>query len=164
MPEPIEFLIIQNLQAALQGITVAGGYHYDVQATLVKLDPNQNVEALVADKPRPFVVIDVVPERWQYLASGQVRVVMPLVVYWVGDSHPDADEMPDQDESRLRTYLRGCADVEKAIAPDYRRGGYATDTKIVKQTFNGELDGRDVWAAIELEVLVHRVYGSPNAA
>lgn len=158
MPEPIEYQIVTNLQDALQSIRVANGYHFDVAATAVKLDPNQGVEDVIApDGPRPFIVLEVTPESWQYFPAGQVRIAFPVTVHWVSES------TPTDDASRLQTYLRGCADVERAIAVDPTRGNRAADTRIVKRTFETAVDGSQVWAMVEIEMAVHRTYGAPDA-
>jgi hypothetical protein len=158
MPEPNEYQIVLNLQTALLAITVVGGYHYDVAALAVKLDPNQDVEALLAPAgPRPFVVLEVKPERWEYFPASQLRLVLPVTIYWVHDSDPTVDL------SRLRTYLRGCADVERAIAVDITRGGRAVDTRIVKRTHDAIGDGAQVWAVVDTEIITHRTFGAPDA-
>jgi hypothetical protein len=155
--DPIEFRIIQNLLAALQAITVAGGYHYTVAATAVKLDPNQGIEALIAPGgPRPFVLIEVTPETWQYWPASQVELALPVKIHWVSES------TPTDDASRLQTYWRGCADVEKTIAVDISRGGLATDTRITQRTLETVPDGSEVWAAIDVAMKLHRTYGQPN--
>lgn len=157
MPEPIEFQVVTNLQTALQGINKAAGYYFDVHAVeAVKLDPNSSVETLIApDGPRPFIVIEVQPERWEYSPASQVKLTMPLIVHWVSESEPT------DDASRLQTFFRGCADVEKAIAVDLSRGGVAADTRILKRTQETAVDGAQVWAMLELQVLLHRTYGQP---
>lgn len=158
MPEPIEFRILQNLQTALLAISVAGGYHYTVAAGAVKLDPNQNVEALIAPGgPRPFVLLEVAPEAWKYFPAGEVRLVLPVTIHWISES------TPSDDNSRMQTFFRGCADVEKAIAVDPGRGGNAMDTRIVRREFETAVDGSQVWAQIETEIALRRTYGSPNA-
>lgn len=158
MPEPIEYLIVRNLQTALLAISVAGGYHYDVAGLAVKLDPNQDIEALIAPEgPRPFLVLEVLPERWEYFPANQVRLTLPVTIHWVGQSDPTVDE------SRLQTYLRGCADVERALAIDIGRGGYATDTRIVRRTLDPRPDGAETWAIIETAIAVNRTYGAPDA-
>lgn len=157
MLEPIEYRILANLQAALQQITVGGGYHYDVLGTAVKLDPNQDVEALIEPGgPRPFVVIELAPERWEYFPADQLRLALPMTIHWVHESSPEADE------SRTLTYLRGCADVEQALAIDPGRGGLATDTRITKRTFEGAVDGSQVWGMVDITITLHRTYGQPN--
>lgn len=156
--DPIEYRVIRNLQAALQAISIAAGYHFDVQAVAVKLDPNVAIEALVApDGPRPFILIDVAPERWGMVERPRgLRLVMPVTIHWVSDSTPTVDE------SRQLVFLKGCADVEQAIALDITRGGLAFETRIVKREIEKAPDGAEVWAMVDTELVVHRDYGSPN--
>ena len=157
MSEPIEYLVIRNLQAALQAISVTGGYHYDVSDAAVKLDPNVAVESLVHPSfTRPLILIEVVPERWAYQPASALKLFLPLTIHWVSDSTPTTDE------SRMQTFFRGCADVEQAIAEDVGRGGLASDTRIVKRLFDTAVEGSRVWAQIYIEIWLHRVYGSPN--
>lgn len=159
MPEPIDFQIVQSVQQALQAIAVAAGYHYDVVATAVKLDPNQAVEELVApDGPRPFVLIELPPfPPPEYHPAMQIRKVLPLTIHWVSDS------TPTDDTSRLKTFCRGLADVERAIAVDVTRGGLAYDTRIGQQSLDMSVGGAQVWAVTEVQVLIHRTYGAPDA-
>ncbi len=156
MPEPIEFQIVQNLQTALRAIAVASGYHYDVVATAVKLDPNQGVEALIPpDGPRPFVLIDVGKDRWEYFPAGELRLVLPVTIYWVSES------LPTDDNSFMQTYFRGCADIERAIAIDPGRGALASDTRITGRTLDS-LGGAQVWAVIDVAISLRRTYGQPD--
>lgn len=158
MAEPIDYQIVTNLQTALRAMSVGSGYHYTVTSTAVKLDPNQGIESLIAPGgPRPIVILEVPPESWTYFPASQVRIAMAVTVHWVSDS------TPTDDASRLQTYLRGCADVERAIAVDTTRGGLAVDTRIVKRTPEPVGDGSQVWASVDLEILVHRTYGQPDA-
>ena len=156
--DPIEYRILTHLRDTLAAITIGAGYHYDVLGTAVKLDPNQDVEMLIApDGPRPFIVLEVKPEAWAYPESfGGLRLVVPVTVHHVNASRPE------KDESRLQTYLRGCADVEQAIAVDPSRGGLAVDTTITRRTFEGATDGSQVWALVDVTIVVRRQYGQPN--
>ena len=157
--EPREYLILRNLQQALLAIAVASGYHYDVKALAVKLDPNHNVEDLIAPEgPRPFVILELRAERWVYYPANVMNLVLPWTIHWVHDSDPTIDE------DRVRMFFRGCADVEAAIVPATGRGGLAIDTRIVNRELqkNGPDDGSQVWAAIDLEIKLERTYGQPN--
>lgn len=159
MPEPIDFQIVQDLQAALGAMSVSTGYHYTVAVTAVKLDPNHEVEDIIAPTgPRPFVILELTPdEGWEYQPAEQLVFRLPLTIHWVSDS------TPTDDASRMQTYLRGCADVERAITRDITRGGLAQDTRLVKRTFDTAVDGAQVWAQIDLEIFVYRTYGAPDA-
>lgn len=157
MPEPREFLIVKNLQAALQGISVANGYHNDLAAIAVKLDPNVDVEFLLGEqKLRPFVVLELTPDEFAYSPSMMVDVRMPAIVHFVNDSDPE------DDDSWLREFLRGCADVEQALTGDISRGGRAVDTRITSREFQS-YGGGQVWAIVRTSILVRRSYGAPNA-
>jgi hypothetical protein len=157
VPEPTEYLAIANLQEALQGISVGAGYFYDVRGTAVKLDPNQDVATLVEpDGPQPFIAIEVKPERREYEAGASVvHITRPITVHWVRESDPT------HDEDLLRTFFRGIADVEKAVADDPSRGGYASETRVVTCTLSRDEDGSQVWAMVDLELWTIRTYGEP---
>jgi hypothetical protein len=157
--EPIDYLIVRHLQTALGAMSVAAGYHYTVAGSAVKLDPNHNVDAFIApDGPRPFVILELKPEEREYQPARQVRIVMPITIHWVGEC------LPHIDESRLQTFLRGCADVERAIGADPTRGGLAVDTRILTRTADDSTEGAQVWAVIETEIRWYRTDGQPDAA
>jgi hypothetical protein len=160
VPEPTDYLAIVNLQEALQGITVGAGYFYDVRGTAVKLDPNHDVTTLVEpDGPKPFIAIEVKPERREYEAGGQansvVHITRPITVHWVRDTDPT------RDADILLTFFRGVADVEKAVAADPHRGGHASETRVLTCALNSTEDGARVWAMVDLELWTIRTYGEP---
>lgn len=156
--EPSSYLAVVNLQAALKAIAVAGGYHHDVVDTAVKLDPDTDVEALLTPGgPRPFVVLVVAPEAREYSNANRVGLAQPVTIHWVSESEPT------DDTSRMLTFFRGCADVERAIAQDIGRGGHAIDTKVITCTYNTASGGSQVWAAIDVVIHSRRVYGEPDA-
>lgn len=158
MAEPIEFLIVQDLQAALRQISPAAGYHYDVASMAVKLDPNHKIEDFIdPNGPRPFLILEVGKERREYAPASEVRVVLPLTVHWVGESSPA------EDENRMQMFYRACADIERAVAKDPSRGGRAVDTRITGRTFDTAVDGAQVWALVDLQVSLWRTYGEPDA-
>lgn len=171
MPEPIEYRIIRHVQATLQAVRAAEGFFYSLPGVGVKFDPNINVEQLVdtAQGLRPFCLIQVAPETWQYSPASQIKLRMPVTVHWLHDAHALEEALvgepsPPRDEDRVKLYFRGCADVEQALAVDSGRGGLATDTRIGKRTMNPEIDSQLVHAMVDLEILVHRTFGQPNGA
>ncbi len=154
--DPIAFRIMQNLQSALKNISVAGGYHHDIAAQAVKLDPNHDVESLIGDEPlRPFIILEYGSQSFEYQPASQIITKIPLSIHAIDDSDP-AD-----DDSWMRTYLALCADVEQAIAVDTTRGGLATDTRILNLAVH-RIEGREVWAEIACEIRVYRTFGEPN--
>ena len=168
MSEPLEFRALQALQAALQGVAGAG-YYYDLAASAVKLDPDQGVDELLeAFGPRPYVILEVTPDRWAYnYGADQVKVVLPVTVHWVHEPTRTSDQMLGEPESahdadRLQVFWRGCADVERAIGRDVHLGGLVTDTRILNRRWvPSEQDSQRIWAAIETEITLHRTYGQP---
>jgi len=154
--EPLEFRIVQNLQAALRSISVANGYHHDFQALAVKLDPNQDVESLIGDEAlRPFLILALSPDAYDYFPAEQIRLRMPFIIHAINNTDPK------EDDSKLKSYLRLCADIEKAIAVDITRDALATDTRIFEREMH-EFDGQQVWAMVKGEIREHRTYGAPN--
>lgn len=156
MADPIELRIVQNLQLALQGIAVAGGYHYDLAALAVKLDPNVDVEALIASQAlRPFLILELAPDSFSYSASMMTSIELPATIHFVQDSDPT------DDADWLRTYLQLCADAEQALAVDISRGGLAMDTRITSREYHAFGDSQ-VWALVKTVISVRRQYGRPN--
>jgi len=154
--DPVEFRIVEHLQAALLAISVAGGYHHDVAAFAVKLDPNHDVESLIgATAKRPFAILALDPDTFSYSPSMMVRIAMPATVHFVNDSDPT------DDASWIEEYFTLCADVERAVAQDITRGGLAIDTRIVQREYRS-FQGQQVWAQVKLDIGVRRTYGSPN--
>jgi hypothetical protein len=156
VPTPIEYQAIRNAQAALQAIAIASGYFFDVVDAAVKLDPDQAAEALVRpDGSRPFILIEMRDEVWQYDQANELRLTLPFTLHWVSDAPPAVDE------SRLEMFYQACADVEKALAVDISRGGVASDTRITKRRMDMP-PGTRVWALIDAEIWLRRQYGQPN--
>lgn len=167
MAEPREYRVLRALQTALASLRTATGAWYDLAAASVKLDPNQDVEALVStDGPRPFVILEVRPETWGY-SPDSVRLVIPVAVHWVHDAQPREDGLlgeptPPADEDRQQVFWRGCADVERAIGADVSLGGLVTDARIVGREFDDQVDSQLVHAVISTEITLRRTYGQPE--
>lgn len=156
MSEPIEYRIVQSLQTALLSIAIAGGYHHDVAALAVKLDANHSVEELIGDSAlRPFFILEMTADTFTYQPANRIRIVMPAIIHAVHDSDVTVDD------SWVRTYFRLCADIEQAVAVDITRGGLATDTRVLSREFK-TFNGSQVWAQVNAEIRVPRLYGEPN--
>lgn len=164
LPDPVDFQIVQSLQTALKAMSTSSGYHYTVHGTAVKLDPNHKSEDLVPGAnapigpPRPFVLLDLslpsvfdFPER-----GGQVRITQPFSVAWVNDY-----DLED-DDSLLRTFFRGIADVEKAVVADVTRGGLAYETRIASRQMRQPAKSRELWAVVSGVIVRSRAYGVSN--
>lgn len=153
--EPLDYQALAHLKTALQAITVAGGYYYDVDADGVKLDPNQDVEALLLPSgPRPLILIEALPERREHFPCDEVKVTRPVNVHWAQLS------TPTDDNSFELVAARGKADIEKAVRVDPSRGGIAMDTLIVQQDTKHEFAPL-VWVVTEIELTLYRTNGAP---
>lgn len=156
--DPVELQILVDLRDALRGITIAGGYFHEVQSDAVKLDPDVDVDALVhGGGARPFIYIEGGQESWRYegMPNG-VELQWPITIHWV---HQVDD--PTRDEARMEAFLKGVADVEKAITVDIGRGGLARDHRITSRRLALSEDGSQIWAVVDTVVTVKRRYGQP---
>jgi hypothetical protein len=155
LPEPNEYQMVLNLQAALLAIAVASGYYHDLSPTAVRLDANANIEELIGENQvRPFVLINVLPETRTYSPAMRVDIATPIEIHFVNEP-PDPD-----DATRLREFFRARADIERAVTRDITRGGTAIDTKILDNSLE-QVDGTSlVWTKTQLRVLSRRVYGA----
>ena len=166
MPEPIDFLIIQNLQSALRNISTTAdpAFHHTVESLSVKLDPDHKVEELISSMTsadpqsprRPFIILEIPPDGpWDYQTSAQILTELPWSIHFVNDTDVT------QDNALLQEYLRAAADIEQAIAADHTRGALAVDTRILSREMH-ELSGQMVWTMVSGVVRLYREYGKPN--
>lgn len=156
--EPIDLRIMLALQERLQAIQISDGYYYTVPASAVRFDPDIEIDDLMAeDSPRPFIVIELTDDPHEhYQAPDELKVTLKVRVHWVSDTVPTADV------SRLQVYLRGCADVERALGGiDRSLGGLATDLSIVDRNDEQAPNGAQVRAVIDLEIRFYRRFGNP---
>ena len=158
MPDPIELRVVQSLQTALRSISVAGGYFHDVQSVAVKLDADANVKEIIgtSGNARPFIILEVIPESFDYQQANQVRLEIPYIIHFVNDT--DATD----DAAMLGEYYKACADIETAIDVDGTRGALATDTIIRNREMRKGAEGQLVWSQVTIEVRLNRTYGAPN--
>lgn len=159
-----------SLQAALQQITLAGGYFNDVKTTSVTLDPVALELVPSTEVPRLIVAGRIEPvnrdfagsrpvqvkDRWRYVIAGRI------------DAPGGADT-----SARNTVCAQLEADIEKALAVDPQRTDLATLTGgTVLQalyTYVGQatrfvfVSGDQTMCFIELpvELVIQRVYGKP---
>lgn len=159
MPEAIEYQILLDLQTALRGISVVGGYNYDVLADAVSIDPTDEASGLFLNSlaMQPYLIIEVAQNREiTYFPAHQMREVIPIDIWAAKDAEPLVPA------SRLQTFQRLCADIEQALAVDVTRGGLATDTRVANKQPNYMVGGQRVVVAVQTEIRLYRTYGAPN--
>ena len=158
MAEPLGYQILLNLQEALRGISTGSGYFFSVDSAAVSIDPVDVIEIVLGRAASsPFFVIELgVSGRPSYEKASQLLELLPFnVVAFANATNLDP-------VSRVKTYERLCADIEKALTVDIDRGGLATDTRITGKQMQVTTGSLRVVAVIGLEVRTHREYGKPN--
>jgi len=125
--EPILLRAILALQSALQGISKAGGYHYDVKATSVALEPV--ALQTIPTSELPYFIVGLVEEGLSltarsYQGARYVKDVwsFPLVARVDADG---ADPL-----RKIRAGINLIADVEKAVHVDLSLGNLVIDTRL----------------------------------
>lgn len=154
---PVVFRILQSIQAAVQGISTAGSYFYDVDPSSVVLDPVSL--AAVMPGQLPFVVCgDVIPGERVFASSRPVQIkdVFSVTLMW----RVDADSTDA--EARYRAGWNFVADLERALLTDPQRGALALYTYVQQSTvYVGEAGQAMVFGSTPAEVRLNRVYGQP---
>ena len=163
---PIVLALCFSLQAALQRISTAGGYFYDVKPSSVVLDAQNLTGVNLTDVP--FLVVGhqvepvtrdfnssrpvAVKDRWRFMLAGRV-------------------DAPGFDTSVKQTALSQFeADIEKALTVDPQRLDLNTLTGGVCQQalytyvgqgtrYMGEPDQAMCFLEMPVEVLLQRTYG-----
>lgn len=169
MAEPNDYRAILELQHALRQLRTENGCHYDVDHDAVMFDAEADVESLIApDAKRPFVMLEVGDEEWDYPERpGGVTIMIPVLIHWVHDASPRADRVTGDptrmtDDRRAQIYWRGVADVERVIN-QHVQGGSQTmiDCRIMRRSPSRFDTGALVWAEIDTRIYIRRTYGEP---
>lgn len=150
-------LILENLQATLQGMTDPAVYHYPVaNAKQVTLDPTVNL--LTQGFPDlPFYVIEPTPDgNREFYQSEQIvdNFVVNITGRYDGDSADPA--------AKMAIWENIAADLEVALEADMTRGGHACDTRcMTPQPFTGI--GSNVVIVVQpVHLKIYRRYGVPT--
>lgn len=150
--------ILANLTTTLRGMTIAGGYHWDVKASSVVNDPV--VLETVSPTELPFFYVSFAggDGRRDYQMN---RILKERIAFIIVGRMPNANGLAD--DRKLETYANGVADLEKAIAVDISRGGHAIDTQLAQpdEPLVGIGQQNMVIVVQRLTVLTRRTYGKP---
>jgi hypothetical protein len=160
MPESIRYRILLNLQAALQAISIAGGYFYDVADEGVSIDPTVNLLTAAPLEADPFFVV--MPELGatrRYQPAFQIRDELVFSI----NARKDMTDQYSRVERPL-IWERLAADVEKAVRVDPSRGGLVMDTLLGEpQPFVG-VGSPAVLLVNTVRMPIHRTFGDPLGA
>ena len=123
MADSQRLAIRKNLQAALQAISRASGYHNDVKATSVRRDPVYLLTVPPTELPF-FVLGETDPLQRVFTPALGVEDHILVKLYARVDSPGlDTSQKDDAFENLL-------ADIERALTVDITRGGNASDTRL----------------------------------
>lgn len=154
MADSNRLTIIKFYQAKLQAMTVAGGYHWNVVAASVNIDPTVN-PLTVNGIDVPYFSIEPTPTgRKDYYPANQLRELLRVNII----ARMDADGVDPG--SRLDTIEKLGQDMEKALTVDITCGGAAVDVRLgVMQPV--VVVGSNIVLVIQpVEARLHRSYGA----
>jgi hypothetical protein len=151
--EPIVNGAIDNLIETIQGISIAGGYNFDIKADSVT-EKLQEV-LLVPETELPFVLLQMSDgtRKWVEKPDGiRDDIVIDLVARLV-----------EPDPLMRRTQgLRFASDLERALYVDPSRGGVMFDTTLdPPRLMYGITDDPNIILQHRITMPVYRTYGAP---
>lgn len=157
MTETLLYNALLTLQTQLQTISEESGFYYSVQPDAVSLDPNDVVSVVTGRQVKsPFLMLEFPASRVTHGRSDQMLESIPLNV--IGFVLADlADPL-----SRLKSYERLCADVEKAIHANVRLDDQVLDTRLVSKQMIPVPATQRVMALMQFEVRTYRFYGAAS--
>lgn len=163
MSVPVILAIVTSIQTALQGITTAGGYFYDIQPSSVVLDARA-LNTIPATEI-PFLVVGhrVEPMHREYGRSGRGGGRFGAIEdRWriTIEARVDANGLDTFKKMTALAELE--ADIEKALVVDPRRGGLALFTyPMPANRFTGLANQNMCFLEFPAEVLLARNLGEP---
>lgn len=162
MPVPVELDLARRIQAALQAMTVAGGYVYAPKPTSVSFEPREIL--LVPETELPYFHIvfpDVTGGARRYFPADQLRDSIPGIII----ARVDVAD-PQVEGAKLEAAVNLSADLERALATRSDRepwhGGAAQDCRVARPLHGYGL-GADPIVIVRQPFVVttHRGYGRP---
>ena len=155
MAEPIVEHIAANIATAVNGITVAAGYHYGLTAvrpTHLGFEDDEQPEDLTV-----LIVQEDPEEDPENASDGNSAMKAWVQPFALGAFVIESDSSTDPIDTRIN---RVRADIEKALMVDYSRGGYAIDTRIRGSARFGETSAQS-GIAIYVDVLYRTRINDP---
>lgn len=158
MSIPLIYDIVADMQAALQGISTASGYNFDVLSTSVMIDPKNINTMPVSETPLLVLGHRVEPVSRDFTGSRPVSVKerWRITIEAIVDVENDLDDT----SKKLMARAQFAQDVERALTADPQRGLKALYTYVGQDSAYPDVDNQNrFYMEIPVEVLVQRVYG-----
>lgn len=147
--------VLAALIARFQAMTVAGGYHYDIQAASVVSDP-VNILTVPAAL-LPFILVEPSPSTRVYQPASLVMIDAEfLVTFRLMADGTDPTRKAQAGENFFQ-------DLERAIASNFTLGGLVIDTRVQEPDgpMVGMGDNNNVFGILKLKTQYIRPYGTP---
>jgi len=145
--------ILENLRTTLSGVTIANGYHNDIQSVQRWRQSGNSLLSV------PCIVINAGPEEKN--PAPNPFMTCRLTVYLDIWTRQDAADMQATD-TILNSLL---GDIEKAIMQDITRGGFAKDTNIKSNVLFETLEGQpQAGVVMELEIIYQHKQDDPEVS
>lgn len=148
--------VLESLCAAVRGVRVAAGYHYDFEDESVQTDP---VDPLAIEHGRrPFCVIEPSPTgAREFEPANALKEFFRVQLTVVFDAEQTG--LSTRKTAAAETML---ADLERALTQDLERGGICSDTRVLVPEILVALGQSDTIVVIqEVECRIHREHGVP---
>jgi len=156
MADSQRLAIRKSVQAALQAMSVAGGYHWDVKPSSVVRDPVSLLTVAATETPF-FVLGETEPMNRTFFPAMEMEDAILLRLYARVDAPGlEANRKDDAFENLI-------ADIEKALTVDITRGQNAIDTRLhqPEASATGLPNQNMVLVMQPIEIRTHRQYGQP---
>ena len=153
MPDTVEHLILENVKATLETITIANGYFQTLGPGRVYVFQGNALDQVQTPSVTLYHRGTEKSTRVNFLQTCMLEVVAHCVI----QAAPSANWRRDIE--------RLCSDVEKALRADYTRGALAVDTRIVSSAIASSGDGANLAEGqVIAQVHFRHLYDDPNVA
>lgn len=158
---PIRLQVVAKMLTALRAISVAGGYHYDVEDTAVSADPSVSLLLAGAIGQKPIYTVS--PELGggrRYYPADQVKDTFLCAIA----GRYDVDDLDPQ--AKITAWECMAADIEKCLAPradgTVWHEGLLIDARVGEPQPFVAIGSPVVLVVVPVTMTLWRGYGQPN--
>ncbi len=148
--------VLSAIVARLQTMTVAGGYHWTIKATSVKVDPENLL--LVPETELPVLLVETMPnDEREFQPANELEDTFGVLI----TGRVTANGLTVDRKTQAGENL--CGDLEKVLCVDITLGGLLFDLRVVKADpmMAGFGNNNNVIVMVELSCHQYRQHGAP---
>lgn len=142
MANAIIEIIAQNIETSINAITQSNGFHEDLTAIRPKIIDFDKVTPI----DRIVLIVQETQDKAEAQPIGSIEWLEPFAIVAFVINSETSEEAIDIRRNRIR------ADIQKKLAEDIQRGGYAINTIFGGSNFFDDGEG---FSGVMLEVIVH---------